>query len=107
MLHGRTTGAGAAGPAAGHEFLQFFRVQLRSARAGSAVLIRDHVGVGPLDTKPGDQVSAFYGGDLCYMLRRMGKYHSLIGDAYVHGVMGGELMSKVGVTAKEIEFSLR
>lgn len=52
-----------------------------------------YVGVGPLDTRVGDEVCVFIGGNAAYLVRlEENKLHSLIGEAYVHGVMYGELL---------------
>ncbi|KAM0437811.1 hypothetical protein ACHAPT_002176 [Fusarium lateritium] len=51
------------------------------------------VGVGPLDTRVGDEVCVFLGGNSAYLVRPEEKgLHSLVGEAYVHGVMYGELL---------------
>ncbi|EWY79698.1 hypothetical protein FOYG_17183 [Fusarium oxysporum NRRL 32931] len=50
------------------------------------------VGVGPLDMQAGDEVCVLLGGKIPYLLRPQGdKTYSLIGEAYVHGIMHGEL----------------
>ena len=57
-----------------------------------------YVGIGPPQTLPGDQVWVFYGGKAPFVMRRMEKEDgsdkicslTLVGDAYVHGIMDGE-----------------
>ncbi|CVL08992.1 hypothetical protein FPRO06_13297 [Fusarium proliferatum] len=50
------------------------------------------VGVGPLDMQPGDEVCILLGGKVPYLLRAQGEeLYTLIGEAYVHGIMHGEL----------------
>ncbi|KAF4960119.1 hypothetical protein FGADI_1137 [Fusarium gaditjirri] len=50
------------------------------------------VGVGPLDIQPGDEVCILLGGKIPYLLRAQGdEAYTLVGEAYVHGVMHGEL----------------
>jgi Heterokaryon incompatibility protein (HET) len=49
------------------------------------------MGLGPYRSQLGDVVALLYGGDLCFVLRPKGDQYELIGDAYVHGVMHGEL----------------
>jgi len=53
------------------------------------------VGVGPYNIKHGDLVVAFSGADVPFVLRRNEKegYH-LVGDAFVYGVMDGQLFGK-------------
>jgi hypothetical protein len=52
-----------------------------------------HMGLGPFCTKPQDVVVMLYGGAFCFILRDVDLTNKseLIGDAYVHGVMHGEL----------------
>ncbi|CZR67422.1 uncharacterized protein PAC_17321 [Phialocephala subalpina] len=49
-------------------------------------------GLGPYQTMPGDLVTILYGGQFCYILRECGDYYTFVGDAYLHGVMRGELL---------------
>lgn len=52
-----------------------------------------YVGVGPLDTRVGDEVCVFIGGNAAYLVRpEKNELYSLVGEAYVHGVMYGELL---------------
>jgi len=50
------------------------------------------IGIGPKYATPGDLVCLLYGGDVFYILRQYFGQHQLIGDAYVHKVMNGELL---------------
>ncbi|EXK81565.1 hypothetical protein FOQG_13983 [Fusarium oxysporum f. sp. raphani 54005] len=50
------------------------------------------VGVGPLDMQPGDEVCILLGGKVPYLLRpQSDETYTLVGEAYMHGVMHGEL----------------
>jgi hypothetical protein len=49
------------------------------------------MGIGPYRSKHGDVVAVLYGGDFCFVLRRRGNQYELVGDAYTHGIMKGEL----------------
>ncbi|KAH7234846.1 heterokaryon incompatibility protein-domain-containing protein [Fusarium redolens] len=50
------------------------------------------VGVGPLVMQPGDEVCILLGGKIPYLLRpQSDETYTLVGEAYVHGVMHGEL----------------
>jgi hypothetical protein len=61
---------------------------------------KGYMGVGPPDTRPGDQVWVLYGGQVPFILRdttrgangEQLKKGTLVGDAYVHGVMDGEAL---------------
>ncbi|POS74108.1 hypothetical protein DHEL01_v207502 [Diaporthe helianthi] len=51
-------------------------------------------GVGPMVTRPGDVCSLIYGADVAFMLRPhsdMSPAYKLLGEAFVHGVMNGEI----------------
>lgn len=56
------------------------------------------MGLGPMCAKPGDLVVMLYGGDFLFVLRETGERYELIGDAYVHGLMHGELVNDGDVT---------
>lgn len=51
--------------------------------------------IGPYHSKEGDIVTILYGGDLYFVLRPKGDLYELIGDAYVHGVIKGELFEDI------------
>lgn len=57
-----------------------------------------YIGIGPLKTQPGDQVWVFHGGNVPFVMRRTGEEKRdcpqlrLVGDAYVQGIMDGEIM---------------
>ncbi|KAK5731423.1 hypothetical protein LTR15_001363 [Elasticomyces elasticus] len=54
------------------------------------------LGIGPSGTKVGDKIAAFAGGDVLYVLRPSAGNacpHTLVGEAYVHGLMDGEAWS--------------
>jgi hypothetical protein len=51
------------------------------------------VGLLPQHAKPGDVIYIFLGGRTPYVLRaREDKYHTLVGETYVHGIMYGQCM---------------
>ena len=52
------------------------------------------MGLGPLCCQPGDVVALVLGCRSCLVLRPVGYEFQLVGDAYVHGVMEGQLMSR-------------
>ena len=51
------------------------------------------IGLGPKDARPNDGVYSLIGGEVPFLLRRTAilKEFQLIGEAYVHGIMNGEL----------------
>ncbi|KAJ8112001.1 hypothetical protein OPT61_g5537 [Boeremia exigua] len=57
-----------------------------------------YIGIGPSRTTAGDQIWVFSGGNVPFVMRGMDEDKqecpqlALIGDAYVHGVMDGEIM---------------
>ena len=60
------------------------------------------IGISPLATKTGDMACILFGGYSCYVLREEnGERCVLIGDAYVHGVMNGELMREGASEARD------
>jgi hypothetical protein len=55
-----------------------------------------YVGVGPAEMLPGDVVSIFFGAHVPYVIRQESEHpllFSLVGDAYVYGIMDGEFMT--------------
>ncbi|OCK73482.1 hypothetical protein K432DRAFT_263440, partial [Lepidopterella palustris CBS 459.81] len=50
-----------------------------------------YIGVGPRDTLSGDHVAILLGGNMPFVVRQQSMYYSLIGEAYVDGIMDGEL----------------
>lgn len=50
----------------------------------------DHVGLGPNVMLPGDQLCILFGGQQLYVLRPKGKFHQLVGQCFVQGLMWGE-----------------
>ncbi|OIW25644.1 HET-domain-containing protein [Coniochaeta ligniaria NRRL 30616] len=49
-------------------------------------------GYGPMATRAGDHIVILFGGNLCFVLRPKGPHYELVGDAYIQGVMNGELV---------------
>lgn len=50
----------------------------------------------------GDYICILPGCNVPYVLREEGDAHLLVGDAYVHGIMYGEVMEKTGVEVVDI-----
>jgi hypothetical protein len=54
---------------------------------------RGYLGVGPSTTSPGDVIAIILGLDTPLVLRAIGEdRYQIVGEAYVHGIMDGELM---------------
>jgi hypothetical protein len=51
------------------------------------------MGIGALDTRKADVVCILFGSPFCFILRPFGSRYKLVGEAYVQGVMGGELFN--------------
>jgi hypothetical protein len=50
------------------------------------------VGIGPDDMAPGDAAAIFYGARTPFILRSEQSKWRLVGDSYIHGIMGGEAL---------------
>jgi hypothetical protein len=48
------------------------------------------LGMGPGLVQPGDQVVIFFGGNMPFILRPVGKLWRFLGVCFVHGIMRGE-----------------
>jgi hypothetical protein len=53
--------------------------------------------LGPKVLEVGDVVCVLFGGKLPFCLRPWGRHYLLVGECYVHGVMGGEAMQMLGL----------
>lgn len=64
---------------------------------------RGHLGLGLVDMLPGDRVVVLFGAELPLVLRRYNEgYYQVIGEAYIHGVMDGEVMT-MGFKSKSFD----
>ena len=64
---------------------------------------RGHLGLGPSAILPGDKIAVLFGAELPFILRQDDKgYYQIIGEAYVHGIMDGEIMA-MGFKAKSFD----
>ena len=80
---------------------------------GLCVTAGGKLGLVPVTTRPGDMICTFLGGQTMYILRKQvggegtGQAYQYVGEAYVHGLMDGEVMEWVQRgAAKAIEFAL-
>jgi len=53
------------------------------------------MGLVPHGAKQSDLVAVLSGGNVPIILRPHEEYHTVVGDAYVHGIMDGEAMKLV------------
>ncbi len=51
-----------------------------------------YFGIGPADTEPGHTVCLLNGGQPPYVVRRVDTRCRLLGEWYIHGIMGGETL---------------
>jgi len=65
-------------------------------------------GLGGISALPGDEICALFGGRVLYILRDKGGYHQLVGEAYITGLMDGQVMDmlEAGELSSE-EYELR
>lgn len=79
--------------------LSYYCEGLQSVAKGRRPLLAagGYLGIGPSETQPGDVVFVLLGADVPFIMRR-GSYESdrmqIVGEAYLHGVMDGEVMEK-------------
>ena len=71
----------------------------------SFITRKGYIGVGPHTLLPNDQICILHGAHTPHVLRpRSGQRRGtfLIGDAYVHGIMDGEIMGE----SEEVKFEI-
>jgi hypothetical protein len=54
----------------------------------------NRIGTAPDGVEPGDVIAILRGGRLPFILRRHGDYYTVVGTAYVHGIMYGEALER-------------
>ena len=73
------------------------RKRIHSASIGRvmAVTSKGYIGLVPWNAQEGDVVSVLFGGCTPFILRNAAgaEVYTLVGEAYVYGIMGGELFS--------------
>jgi Heterokaryon incompatibility protein (HET) len=85
-----------------HLYIRLLRA-LHSRR--SFISSTGYVGLCPHQSRPGDQICIFFGSKIPYIVRPLsGGFFELIGEAYVHDIMQGELSHE---SVDEIEFVIR
>lgn len=83
---------------------QAFRYDfLRVARNRKfCVTKKRYMGWCPFNTRPGDRICILFGGQTPYVVRKEGKGYRLLGEAYIHGVMDGEVLSMPDIKMETI-----
>ncbi|KAL8926894.1 MAG: hypothetical protein Q9208_002703 [Pyrenodesmia sp. 3 TL-2023] len=86
------------------EIDQAFRYDfLRIARNRKFCITKKrYMGWCPFDTKPGDRVCILFGGQTPYVVRKQGNGYRLLGEAYLHGVMDGEVLGMPDIKIETI-----
>jgi tetratricopeptide (TPR) repeat protein len=64
---------------------------------------RGFMGVCPDETIPGDIICIVLGGNMPVVLKMVGHHFQFIGECYIHGVMGGEMMDYLNKGLYEVE----
>ncbi|KAH6892526.1 hypothetical protein B0T10DRAFT_537491 [Thelonectria olida] len=79
-------------------FVRPFTASLQAALSNRTfIATKDgRMGVGPYLAQAGDIVVVMFGAPFCLLLRPVGHEYRLVGDAYVHGIMPGELVKGLG-----------
>jgi hypothetical protein len=67
------------------------RVYRASANRAMFVTSKGFIGLAPWNAKKGDLICVLLGGCTPYLLRPVSGLYTLVGEAYVYGIMGGEL----------------
>ncbi|KAF5568732.1 het-6-heterokaryon incompatibility [Fusarium napiforme] len=66
------------------------------------------MGLGPSDSRPGDDVTVLFGGEVLYILRPTGEHFSFVGESYIEGLMDGQAIDLCQKERAQIEsISLR
>jgi len=60
------------------------------------------IGLAPPEAKPGDIVAVLIGAPTPHILRKRGNHYKLVGECYIHGIMGGEALGHLNEELKAI-----
>jgi hypothetical protein len=64
---------------------------------------KGYMGLGPRSMQPGDEVFIFSGADVPFVLRKsVLEEHRLVGEAYVHGIMDGEVLNDTSLSFSKV-----
>jgi hypothetical protein len=89
----------------GPELLQQFHATMFRVTHGRHFFVTEHgyIGLAAATAQRGDSVAVLLGGDVPYTLRSKGQAYELIGECYVHGIMGGEAVSDFDKAGKDFD----
>jgi hypothetical protein len=84
-----------------------FQMQYRSGYRKMIFTQKGYFGLAPPESMKDDIVCILLGGDMPFILRPKGSYHTFIGECYVHGIMDGEALdaAQIGLIQPQ-KFSL-
>ncbi|KAJ9131012.1 Heterokaryon incompatibility protein [Pleurostoma richardsiae] len=68
---------------------------------------RGFVGIVPAEVDVGDEIWLLRGGNMLYVLRTRGSDHALVGEAYLHGLMHGEISETFDLPAQFVQVTIR
>jgi hypothetical protein len=88
----------------------FFRssplLHRRTVRRRLVTTRKGYLALAPQETERGDLLCVLYGGQLPLVLRQSGSCFELIGEAYVHGIMDGEVVDGRNLKNEGQEFKI-
>jgi hypothetical protein len=64
---------------------------------------RKLIGLVPELSEVGDKIFVLYGGQVPFILRPKGEFYELIGECYIHGIMDGEALARMGTGTAQLE----
>jgi Heterokaryon incompatibility protein (HET) len=88
-------------------FFRSMTLHRRTVRRRLMVTTKGYLGLAPPETKTGDLICILYGGQLPFVLRGAGTRFELIGEVYVHGIMGGEATRTGEAKIREQDFDIQ
>lgn len=53
-----------------------------------------HIGLGPVEIQPGDQICVLFGARLPFPIRKPDKHWLWVGECFLHGLMNGEAIER-------------
>jgi len=91
------------------DLLSFVRRMRPKIKYRRMILTRmGYLGLAPPETEKEDLVCVLLGGDMPFVLRPKGSWHTFVGECYVHGIMDGEVLDAAQAGLVQLqEFSLR
>lgn len=66
------------------------------------VSVDGYFGLAPPSTRKGDRIAVLLGAEVPFILRKVGSAFQVVGESYVHGLMGGEAIDRWLLGLKEV-----